>query len=215
MLAEFLVRRFPALKSLSEATTGGRFTGFLSVAAAQVEAERQEQSRAGRRFTALGYTTGLAPVQAVPTTAATWALYNADPNRSYVVDNLDFFLLSGTAVIGASMMYIVSPITATLPAASTGSVISNRSAGGLTSKAIFANSYTLPTPAGNSQWGFVSITSQPGGIPGVGGCFSCDVRGGIIIPPGKCLGLAVFAGAGTTPLYIPSVTWYEAELDLE
>jgi hypothetical protein len=215
MLIEAIVRRFPALKSLSEATTAARLTGLLSLAVSQVEAERQEATRAGRRFRALGVAAGAAPVQAIPTTTATHALFNADPNRSYVVDSIDVMLLSGTATIGATVLAIVSPITATLPTAATGSLVQSSSAGGLQSKAVFATAYTIPTPAGNAQWGIASATSQPGGVPGVGGLFSCDVRGGIVVPPRYVLGIAVLAGAGTTPLYVPSVTWSEAELDLE
>jgi hypothetical protein len=215
MLIEAVVRRFNAMRAASEATTAARLTGFLSLAVSQVEAERQERTRAGRQFRAIGVAAGAAPVQAVPTTTATHFLYNPDPARSYVVDTIDMMLLSGTATIGATIWAIVTPITSTIPAAATGSLIQSASAGGLQSKAIFATAYTIPTPSGNQQWGIVSQTSQPGGVPGVGGCFSADVRGGIAIPPGKGMGLVVFAGTGTSPLYVPSVTWYEAELDLE
>jgi len=215
MLAEAIIRRFSALKTLTEATSAARLTGFGSIALAQTEAERQERCRAGRIMRGVGVAVGVAPVQAIPTTTTQHFLWNNDPNRSYVIDTIDVYLLSGTATAGATIMAIVTPITATLPTAASGAVVGSSSAGGLQSKALIASSYTIPTPTGNTQWGVVSQTSGPGGVPGPGGCYSCDVRGGIIVPPGKGLGIAVLAGAGTTPQYIAGWTWTEVELDLE
>jgi hypothetical protein len=162
----------------------------------------------------VGVAAGVAPVQALPTTAAQHFLWNHDANRSYVIDTVDVFLLSGTATAGCTILGIVTPITATLPTAATGVVVGSSSMGGLASKAIIGT-YTIPTPSGNAQWTILSQTSQPAGVPGVGGCYSCDIRGGIIIPPGMGMGLAVLAGVGTSPLYIGAWTWTEAELDLE
>ena len=215
MLFEGIIERFSVLKSHSKAPGTARLTAWQSIAIAQVEAERTERCRAGRMFRALGVAAGAAPVQAIPTTTATHFLWNSDPYRSIIVESIDTYLLSGTATIGAAILGIVSPITATLPAAATGSLVGSCSGGGLQSKAIFATAYTIPTPANGYQWGTIPMTSQPGGVPGVGGCFSCDVRGGIIIPPQRGLGLAVMAGTGTSPLYVPTITYTEAELDLE
>ena len=216
MLAEALIRRFSAAKTLGEATTGQRLTGFLSIAIAQVESAFQERARSGRMYRAIGGTTGIAPVQAVPTAAgACWALWNPDPNNSLIVDTVDFFLLSGTAVWGGAILGIVCPVTATLPGAATGSTIMNVSGGGGQSKAIFASAYTTPTPVAQNQWFVLPMTSQPAGIAGVGGCFSSAVRGSIIVPPNKILGLNFLAGVGTSPLYIPGVTYTEAQIDLE
>jgi hypothetical protein len=220
MLLEALVRRFPALRAFSEATTGGRLTGHLSVAVAQVESENTEMTRAGRRFTGIFSTTGFGTVQAVPTTAATWALYNADANRSYVIDSVTAFFLSGTAAIGGTLLGIVSPLTATLPTAAAGAAVGTASLGGLVSKAVLsggAPGYTIPAPAGMVQW--FSLPGQQGqssGVaPGLGGNYIADVRGRVIVPPGKVLGLALVTNVGTSPLFIMGATWHEAELDLE
>jgi hypothetical protein len=175
-------------------------------------------TRAGRRFTGIFSTTGQAPVQAVPTTTATWALYNGDPNRSYVLDNLSAFFLSGTAGIGAGFMCIVTKPTATLPTAATGSAIGSRSNGGLNSKAILATAYTIPTPTGFSQWGFMEMASTLSVAPAAAGTFvgsAADAQGRVIVPPGQLLGVALLAPAGTTPLYIVGANWHEVELDLE
>jgi hypothetical protein len=217
MLAEAIVRRFSALKTLGEATAASRLTGFLSLAGAQVEAERQERCRAGRQFRAMGYSTGTAPVQGIATSAAAaLVLWNNDANRSYIIDTIEWYLLSGTSTAGVTTLAMVAPITATLPTNATGVVVANTSMGGLVSKAVFGQSYTSPAPSGMQQWGVVSTTGQLGVVGGVWSNVShCDVRGGIIIPPGKAMYLQPLAGVGASPLYVPGVSWTEAELDLE
>jgi hypothetical protein len=215
MLAEAIVRRFPALKSLGEATTGMRATGWLSLAIAQVEAERQERARSGRMFSGMGKAAGTAPVQAMPTTTAMDFLWNQDANRSLIIESIDYMLLSGTMGVGATVVAIVTPITGTFPTLASGSLITNTSAGGLTSKALFAAAYTIPTPAGNSFWGIVSQVSSPGGAGSVGSMISCPVDGNLIVPPGRGLGLAVISATATSPLFVANVSWHEAELDAE
>lgn len=215
MLSELATSRILGTK-LSGGQIPQRGTGVGSTATAQVEPEALELTRMGRRFSGIGGTTGVAPVQAVPTTAAAWVLYNAESSggKSYAVDDVSFWLLSGTATAGLTVLGIVSDVTSTLPTAATGSAISSRSRGGLTSRAVFGTGYTLPAQVAGAQGWFV-IGSSVGGVPGVGGGYSVDTKGKIVVPPGKVLGLTVLAGAGTSPLYIPGVTWVELELDLE
>ena len=52
-------------------------------------------------------------------------------------------------------------------------------------------------------------------MAGVGGVFSAEVKGSLIVPPNKILGLQILAGTGTSPLYIPGVSYTECQLDLE
>lgn len=218
-LLEAVIRRFPAIRALGDGTTAARLTGMLSLAMAQTESPYQDMTRSGRRFGAIGGTTGVAPVQTVPTTAAAWALYNPDSSRCYVIDEIAFFILSGVPGSGGTIFHIVSQITATLPPAATGSLISQQSGGGLLSKAIFATGYTLPTPVLQTQWsGTPGQQGQVGpgtAIVSIGGLYNAAVAGRIIIPPGKVMGLTMLANAGTAPLYIPLVNWHEEELDLE
>lgn len=218
-LIEAIVRRFPALATHSEATTGGRLTTKLSLATAQIESEYAELTRAGRMFSGIGVAAGAAPVQAIPTTAATHLLYNPDPKRSYVIVSVGAMILSGTPGTGATLWGIVSSITATLPTAATGSLIGNTGGQGLSSKAIIATAYTLPSPAGNAQWsilpGQLGQLGNGTAAASVGGLYSADVRGRVIVPPGRAFGLVVLSGVGTTPLFVPTFTWYEAEEDLE
>lgn len=220
-LLEAVVRRFTAALGHSEATTAARLTTKLSVAMAQVESEYAEICRSGRMFTGIGSTTGTPPAASIPTTAPQAFLWNNDPRKTYTLIDVSAMILQGTPSQGATLFGIVSPApgTGSIPLAGTGSLIANWSGGGLSSKAVFAGSLTIPAPAGNAQWG---ILPGQGGNPtygtpaaGVGQLINADVRGRVMIPPGKGLGISVFAGAGTAPLFIPSATWYEAEEDLE
>jgi len=213
-VVEFLIQRFPELKTSSLATTVGRFTTALSLPIAQVEAERQDRTRSGRMFSGMSGTTGVAPVQAVPTTTAAVALYNADPNRSYVIDSIVWTVLTGVSALNGTTCAIVSPITSTAPTSASGSTVGSASSSSLQSRAVMAQAYTIPTPALTAEWMFYGTMTVPGGS-GVGGSVATDIKGGIIVPPGRVLGLSLFAGAGTSPTYVCCVNWFETQLDLE
>jgi len=210
---EMLISRFQESKASSLATTVGRFTTALSIPVAQVEAERQEGARAGRRFGGIFGTSGVANVTAVPTTTASWAIYNADLNRAYVIDSIVITCLSGTPGIGGTVAWIVAPLNA-IPSAATGATVGSASGGGLLSKAVLAQSYTLSALSGQTQWGLWPTLCQPGSAA-VGAATTADVRGGIIVPPGKVLGLALLSATGSTPLYLCGCNWFETQLDLE
>jgi len=220
MLIEAIVRRFPAIRALSEPTAAARLTGHLSLAVGQVEAEFAEMTRAGRRFATIWSTSGAATSTAYPTTTAPWVLYNADVNKSLIIDQVGAFILSGTPGAGLTLLGIVTAIAANaaVPAAATGATITNLSAGGQYSKAVPAGSTTIPAQLGQSQQ-WVVIPGQQGqcnvgtATASIGGIFTADVRGRLIVPPGKALGVATFGTTGGT--FIPFASWYEAEIDLE
>jgi hypothetical protein len=214
MIAEAIYRRFFPMKN-GRAQDDLRLTHLESLAVAQVESEALEMTRSGRRFTGVFSTTGIAPVQAVPTTAAAWALYNGDPAKSYVIDNINGALLSGTAGVGGAFLCIVAPLNAAVAAAA-GSAVGSRSGSNMSSKAVLGINYTLSALSTNVQWGFVEAVVSPSAALGAGsGGITADVHGRIIVPPGKVLGISLVAPAGTTPLYLAGVTWHEVELDLE
>jgi hypothetical protein len=219
MLAELIQRRFPASQAHSEATVGTRTTTKLSLAIASVETEFAEITRSGRLFHGYGVAAGAAPIQAIPTTTATHFLWNGDKKRSYVIVNLYGMILSGTPGTGCTIWTGVFSITTTLPAAATGAVVGNGNGGGLSSKAIFATAYTIATPTGNNQWhmcpGQEAQLSNGTAVASVGGLYTADVRGRLVVPPQMGLGIVFLSGVGTTPLFIPGCSWYEAEEDIE
>ena len=212
----------------SKQSSGGRGkprgTGLGSLAVAQVEAHKAERARAGVRFAAVNGngSTFLAPVQAVPTTTLTMALWNGSNNKTLFLDTAFAFLASGTPDVGGALIGCVTTVAQARPTLSSGSnggyantVISGLSGqkGGM-SKAVFINAITLT--GDQPSWFVLDGKPQSTATAKVAaGSYFAEVHGGIAIPPGYMLGLAVLAGAGTTPLYGFGVTWDEYESDVE
>lgn len=221
MLLEFISRRFDQLISKSQVELRG--TGLESIAVAQIEAPGDEASRGGLRFrgSAQG-ATGIAPVQALPTTAAQWFMFNPSSNRvTAFIDTLGAELTGGTAgTVDASLYFTVAGPTnvpATVQNASkSGVVIQNANPiGAKGASALTINSGV--TLQGTNTW-FPIASSVPFGTAapvGQANCVTRNIDGKIIIPPGCGLGLAVISGAGTTPLFAPFAEWREYLADLE
>lgn len=209
------LRRFTR-NALSAATKAFRLTEHESLAVANVEPSRFELSRAGRRFIGGNQiiANGIAPVTAIPTTTATLALYNADPVRSLIIEQLGFWLGSGTPTAGATLLATVSqgPIASPPTANATG--YSNQSASGssMASRAIWTTAVTLPlSPA----WVQVSSTFQLAAANVGQGDLVSNLDGALVVPPLRALGLAILSGTGTTPLYGVSCIYVETGAELE
>lgn len=219
MLIEAIVSRLQQ-KLGNAATASLRLTpGLGSLAVALAEGEGDEASRAGIRFhlQASG-ATGIAPVQALPTTAAQWLFYN--PANSGLVaffDKIGEWLLSGTAGAGATVIGAICT-AANLPAARP---ITN--AAGCTpvnanpaskrgSGLIIASGQTLGSSPG---WGPLAWMNPAGTVLGQTQMVEQDLRGKIILPPDTGLALAVISPTGTTPLFGPVGSWREYATDTE
>lgn len=216
MILEGIVRRFTALKG-GKTPIDARFTHQESLAVAQVEPEGFEITRSGRRFQlAFNGTvpTGIAPVQALPTTAAAWVLWNADPYKSYILTTLGVMLFSGTPAAGGTVLGTIFKAPAQSGANATGLSILNMSGSAIGSNAVLKSAVTITSPVA-PVW--TQLAALPDAVDGIGGLAgpTSDIKGRIIIPPGQGFGLTVFAGAGTTPLFLPAVSWIELESDLE
>jgi hypothetical protein len=221
MLLTAIVRRFDQL--MSKAENDVRQTFLESLAVAQVEAPGDEASRGGLRFRGTAQAaTGIAPVQALPTTAAQWFLYNPVNNRvSAWVDTLGCELTSGTAATTGTELYFTMAGPANVPAtiqiaSKSGVVIQN--ANPISAKGASALSLNSGvTLQGTNTW-FPIAASYPfgtGAPVGQCACVTRNIDGKIIIPPGCGLGLAVISGTGTTPLFAPFAEWREYLADLE
>lgn len=215
MFLDAIVRRFPALKTLSEAASSLRLTGHLSAAVAQVEQEGQELTRAGRRFVAgvENGVTGQAVIQAPSAATAQWMLWNADTSRSYVIDQLSAFLVSGTTGPGATLLAAI--VTAPAATMATKLVVQNLSNGGLSSKALFGTAVTITAPATGAVLWFPVAHSDCAATSTAICLLADNLKGRIILPPSTGLAISVLAGAGATPLFAASAMWTESELDLE
>ena len=178
--------------------------------------EYYELSRARRLFGVSSATgTAIAPVTAVPTTAAAWALFNGeDPGgKAYVVLGAFAWLVSGTAGLGASLLGSVSiaPVAGTKPTAYANSIMSSLSGGPTSPKAIFAQGLTL---VGTPAWVHLAGRDVPAAIE-VGASITADAKVMLVIPPQYSGNLTILSPAGTTPLWGAGFIWAEVEADLE
>src|SRR5258708_35922076 len=126
-----------------------RATGLQSLAVDPVAPDGLEFTRAGRRFVwgPQSGVTGIAPVAALPTTAAQWTLWNADTwQQSYVIDQLGVLLVSGTAAAGLVLLATLFQAPATVGAQATGMALMNASTGARSSRAIFKSGVTITQP---------------------------------------------------------------------
>lgn len=208
------VRRFLPL-ALGGAPRALRMTGLESLSTAQTEPLRFELSRSGRRFIGGNQViaSGIAPVAAIPTTTATLALYNRDPTKVLVIEQLGLWLGSGTPAAGATLFATVAgPIASAPTAMLSGFSISSASGSGVASKALWAAAVTLP---GAPSW-FQVLSSFQLAAANVGqGDIVSNLDGAIVIPPLHALGLGILSGTGTTPLYGISCIHSEIEAQLE
>lgn len=183
---------------------------------AQVEPPRTLTSAMGRRFSGgcQVIASGIAPVVAIPTTTATLALFNGedDGGASLVIERVGFALGSGTPAAGATLLLCVTNIKlATVPTMESNYAVQSLSAGGRRSKALWKAGATVAT----SAW-FHAASSPQLAAANIGqGGDQYIGDGEIVIPPGFALGIAIWSGAGTTPLYTVSAVWSELDLDRE
>ena len=107
MRIEAVVSRF-FKKGNSDAPSTLRLTSQGSLAVAVVEPALAEVARAGRRYGGgcQIIANGIAPVVVIPTVAAGLVLYNgeSDGGADLFVDRLNFWLGSGTAAAGATLL---------------------------------------------------------------------------------------------------------------
>jgi hypothetical protein len=217
MIFEAVVRRFNPIR-VAKALIDARLTFTESLAVAQVEPDGHELTRAGRRFS-IGWNaapTGIAPVQAIPTTAAQWVLWNGDGAKSYVITALGALLFSGTKGLGGALLGTIfsTPSQQDL-AQATGVSILNHSNSSIGSKAVVKSGITLTAPL-TPPWSPLAEDNLAVATVGPATVMIERLKAGrLLIPPQKGLALAVLAPAGTTPLYLPIVEWVELETDQE
>lgn len=205
----------------AKGTMAQRGTGLLSLPVAQVEGEGDEATRMGLRFhmSAAG-ATGIAPVQALPTVAAQWLIWNPNGNtQTAFLDMIGALLNSGTAGAGGALLGAIVPprfAPATVPTISAAGVTVNNAspASAKGSNLIVASAQTLVNAVVGS-WFTLGVMNPAGTLLGQTQIESRDVRGKLCIPPGCGLALAVISPTGTTPLFAPYASWREYAADLE
>jgi hypothetical protein len=190
------------------ATLASSFTvGLGSLKVAQAEGECDEASRGGIRYQLQSSgATGIAPVQALPTTAAQWLLYMPLAAKTTAfIDELGEWLVSGTAGAGGTVLYAVcGPThipTAAPNAMAAGIVLANANpVGQRASKLIVVSGATL---AANPGWAPLAWMNPAGTVLGQTQMVKEKINGALMIPPGCAIALAVISPTGTTPLFAP------------
>lgn len=192
-----------------------RGTQYGSLAVSQFEPDWLELSRHGARFHGgcQVIASGIAPVAAIPTTTATLALWNGeeDGGKSYLMEEIAFTLGSGTAAAGATLFVGLTVAKQTAPSAASNYDTDSVSAGGKSTRAVWATALTF---AAGVAWRQVGGSMQLAAA-NVGQSERPYNLRGIIVPPGYALGIAILSGTGTSPLYAVSAQWSELALDRE
>lgn len=190
-------------------------SGFGGLRTAQVEPPKLELTRAGRRFatSTTSGVTGIAPVQAMPTTAAQWALFNTSTTDSLAFESLGVLLASGTAGVGIQVIaaFFTTPAQTGL---ATGVQVANRSNSTRASAVAIKSGVTITAPATVVWFPVARYDGTNTAVLSVA-AINDNLKGDIILPPLTGLALAVLSPAGTSPLYVPVASWVEAAQDLE
>lgn len=218
MLFEGYAGRF-VQKAAGIITAG--FSGLGSMRVAQVEGDGDEATRAGLRFYLGGFSAaGVAPVQALMSTAAQWMIWNPNGNTyTAFVDILGVALLSGTAGAGGTLHWCPVPpkfAPATVPTVSTSgiTIVNANPVSGRQSNLIVVSGQTLVNAvAGN--WQPLAWMNPAGTVLGQTQLCDRDIKGKICIPPGCGVALAVISPTGTSPLFVPFGQWREYAADVE
>jgi hypothetical protein len=219
-LTQFLgkLRRFKPQTS-GEIEAPIRLTFAESQAVAQVEPPRFELTRAARRFT-LGNgaaITGIAPVTALPTTAAQFVLWNNDPRKTAFFEEIGAYLSAGTpAASGYQLQCALFRAPASVGATYAGtSIAQSLGGGGNSSKMIAKASVTITDPAAPTWYPLASAVLSAVAFPNQVEIARRDLAGGLAIPPNWGLALAMVGATGTGALFAPFATWVELETDTE
>lgn len=179
------------------------------------------RAAAGRRYNAVvgNGATFIAPVTAVPTTTATFLLFNGEAagGKSYFIDTAYAFLASGTNGVGGALLGAVTlsaqQAAGVLPAAYASTVVSSLSGKSGGTKGVLANAWTIV--GGTPSWGVLAKSEAAAGATIGANVLLANLDGGIVVPPQYGLALTVLSGTGTTALYGVGVSWDEIEADLE
>uniref|UniRef100_A0A6M3J2G5 Uncharacterized protein n=1 Tax=viral metagenome TaxID=1070528 RepID=A0A6M3J2G5_9ZZZZ len=155
--------------------------------------------------------TAKGPVTAVPTTTATWSLYNASTTAHIVILRVAFAAVSGTMGLGAAIVGTVAIGNQTAEVAKyTSSVVGCLDGTAKTPDAFFANATTLVGT--QSPWIFLAARDMLA-VVAVGAGLVADVDGLMVVPPKGCAGFDILAPAGTSALFDCSIIAAQLVLD--
>lgn len=209
----------PVKTAVGTTDTEFSFSSMGSLAVAHYEPEKAIRTVMNNRFAVVvgNGATFKAPVTAIPTTTATWMLWNGESQSSGVgkhlfIDQASCFLASGTAASGITLLGCVTLEAQATVSAYAGTVKSAlNGTGGTSTNQVLGNALTISgtQPAWHVLAGIDNVASAT-----IGMSVTAEIKGGIMVPPGYGFCLAVLSGTGTSALYGVSVVWDEINLDL-
>jgi hypothetical protein len=221
MIFEGIAQRF-VQRAASQLAS--RFTELGSLAVDQVKESGDEMTRAGCRYhlSAEG-ATGVAAGVTIPSTAASWMLYNPIANNVTAwIDRIAAVNNSGTggATGGAIWVCLVPPKFApsSIATVSTANVtIQNANpASTKQSNLVCTSGVTLQNAAVGNWFPVASSTSATAVL--LNGYLidsGWDIRGKIAIPPGCGLAMYVVMAIANSPVFVPLFSWREYASDTE
>jgi hypothetical protein len=198
--------------------TGSRTASFTQEKALRVsntEYHGMDQVRAGS-FQYLGINggasvTGQAPLQVIPSSVAAWAITNLSTSLVLWVMELGVLLESGTAGATGNTVYwchFTAPAGTTV--AANFAVMAGNGGTSTSSNIAVASNVTITTPGTSATWFPLAQGKDAASVAVASLCMvNRDVNGKIAIQPGKSIGIHVSGAVGTSPLFVPVMSWYE------
>lgn len=218
MLLEGVYRRFQSLLA-GKGPIDLRMTGQESMAVAQVEPSGAEMTRAGKRFL-LGNSaaiTGIAPVQALPTTTLQWTLWNTSPEKTLFFETIGMYLTSGTPGVGGILLAALVRAPAQVGVSVTGAKVSSAADANNSNSGLIVKTGVTATDPAAPNWFPIASNPSPNVTAFAGSTYleNRNIAGRIAVRPMQGLALNVIAPAGTTPLFAPFAEWCEYGSDME
>ncbi len=201
-----ILQKFP-LGGQHNVISSGRRGLFVS----QMDPKWMEYARAKVLYGANnGAAIGLANVAAIPTTTASYALYNSHVSKSCVVLKIAAMAETITAPLDFALIAGLSPT----PQAAAETKYAASLALGITPGSPEPGGYLTDavTLAGTPLW--MTLAHYGGNNGLLGAAAVAWVEGMFIVPPRYALGIDVVGSAGTTPLYDVDILWVELDIDL-
>lgn len=184
-------------------------SAFRSQFISQIEPKYAELARARVLYAANnGSAAGLGDVEAIPTTTATYALYNNSDTKHLVVLKIGAIVTDVTSALGWGLIAGLSPTAQ----ASAETKYANSLALAITPGSPDPGGYLTDavTLAGTPLW--MTLGSSNGTL--LGTSITAWVDGLFIVPPKFALGIDIVGSVGSTPLYDVDILWAELELEL-
>ena len=188
-----------------------RLSQHGSLVTTQVEPKYAELARARVLYGANnGSAVGLANVAAIPTTTASYALYNGSTSKHAVVLKISVMVTTITAPTEFGLIAGLSPTAQ----AAAETKYANSLALAITPGSAAPESYLTDavTLAGTPLW--MTLGGHTATTPLLGGQITAYVDGMFIVPPKFALGIDVVGSGGSTPLFDVDILWAELEMEL-